>query len=278
MPGDGERPAPVQGAQRGRHQGADRGEQDRGVQRHRRRIEGVLRRRGTQRAGQLPGRLTPGEHVHLGALGHGDLGREMRGAAEPPYSQRPARRHLGPAQRPVADDPGAQQRGQLGVAEAVGQRMGEGLRGHHVLGVPAVEVPAGVDRRRAEVLLAPAAEHARPVGAAQPGCPDPVTGREPAGARASRHDLGDHLVAGRGVRPFGRQVPLGEVQIGSAYTATADPEQQLAGTRLGNRALDEAQRAGSDRPGLMHYPCTHSPTIRATVRARRGRADRITNA
>ena len=54
----------------------------------------------------------------------------------------------------------------------------------HVLGVPAVEVPAGVDRGRAQVLLAPAAEHAGAVGPAAARRPRPGhrarTGRCPA--------------------------------------------------------------------------------------------------
>ena len=53
--GDGQRPTPVQGGQRGRDEGADRGEQDGGVQRLGRRGIGVPRAGGTELEGQLLG-------------------------------------------------------------------------------------------------------------------------------------------------------------------------------------------------------------------------------
>jgi hypothetical protein len=42
-----------------------------------------------------------------GALGERDLRGQVRGPAESPDAQPAARRQLGPAQRPVPDDPGA---------------------------------------------------------------------------------------------------------------------------------------------------------------------------
>ena len=58
-----------------------------------------------------------GEHVDRRPPGHRDLGREVGGPAEAPQAKRPARRNLRQLQRPVANDPGAQQRRQFSVAE-----------------------------------------------------------------------------------------------------------------------------------------------------------------
>ena len=48
----------------------------------------------------------------------------------------------GEAQRPVADQPGAQERRRLEVLVAVGEREAVALVGHRALGVAAVEVVA----------------------------------------------------------------------------------------------------------------------------------------
>ena len=152
------------------------------------------------------------------------------------------------------------------------QVVHEGVRDHHVLGVPAGEVPAGVERRRAQVLLAAPAELARPVGAAEPGRADPVAGLEPGAARAGRDDLGHHLVARRHVRLLGRQVAFGQVQVGPAHPAAADLEQQLAGAGLGYRPLGELERARGHRPGLMDHPRAHGPTVGRLGQARVNRA------
>ena len=55
-------------------------------------------------------------------------------------------------QRPVADQPGTEQRRELAVGGAVGQREAEALVGDRQLGVAAVEVVAGEARPLAEVL------------------------------------------------------------------------------------------------------------------------------
>src|SRR5262249_45420621 len=116
---------------------------------------------------------------------------------------------LGPAQRAVADDPGAQQRGQLSVAETGRQRVHIRVGSNDVLRVATVAVPAGVDRARAEVLAATAAVPARTVGSRQPRHPDPITFSEPCGPLTGLDDLADDLVPWRHVRSPRRQVTLG---------------------------------------------------------------------
>src|SRR5205823_3667101 len=93
---------------------------------------------------------------------------------------RPARH-----QRAIADQPGAQQRRGLGVAEPLGHREGERRVGDGALGVAAVEGVAGERRAIAEVLAAGAAVAALPAGPAEPRDADAVADPKPgdAGAR-----------------------------------------------------------------------------------------------
>src|SRR6185437_4967106 len=116
-----------------------------------------------------------------------------------------------------------------------------------VLGVAAVEIPAGVDRCRAEVLPSGAAEPARAVGAGQPGHADPVADREPGGTRPDRLDLADHLVAGGDVRPLRLEVAFGQVQVRAADAAAEHPDQQLPSSRLRYRPVDQLKRPSADR-------------------------------
>jgi len=81
-PRDGQGAAAVQRLQRGQHQITDRGEQDRGVQRGRRRIGGALCRRGAKLQRQLARGGAAGHHVHLGALRQRDLRGDVGAAAE----------------------------------------------------------------------------------------------------------------------------------------------------------------------------------------------------
>ena len=75
---------------------------------------------GTELGGERSCLFAAGEDVHPGALGHGDLGGEVGGAAEAVDAQTAAVRQPGAPKGAVADDPGTQQRGGLLVAEDVG--------------------------------------------------------------------------------------------------------------------------------------------------------------
>ena len=149
---------------------------------------------------ELAGLRRAGQHVHRGPLGERDLRHDVRGRAEPVDPEPAARRQLGPLQRAVADDAGAQQRSRLAVAERRGQPVGERLGDHGVLRVAAVGVPAGEPGLPAQVLPAAAAPPAAAAGAAQPRDADPVAEREPGRARAADVDRADDLVAGHGRR------------------------------------------------------------------------------
>ena len=162
------------------------------------------------------------------------------------------------AQRPVADDPGTEQRRRLLVGQSGGQPVCI-LFGHQArLGVPAVDVPAGERRVQAQVLRATPAEPAPAVGAARarPLRPGPRRANR-AAPGPERLDRADDLVAGGDVRPARRQVALGQVEVGAADAAAADPYPQLAGPRLRHRPVDQLQRTCLDRTGTVDDPRSH---------------------
>jgi hypothetical protein len=187
------------------------------------------------------------------------LGDQVRAATEAVDAQPPARRYGGCEQRPVADDAGAQQRRRLLVLDLLGQGVGEPLVDQARVGVATVDVPAGEGGRRAQVLVAPAAVRAGAVGAAEPRHTDPVADGKPGRAGAERVHPAHDLVARRGGRTVRRQVTLGEVQVGAAHPATADPHSDLARARHRQLPFDAAQRAVVDRSDVVDHPSLHAP-------------------
>ncbi len=130
------------------HEAADRGEDQGGVELGRVASRRRRRPRRTHGAGEVLGRgvAGAGEGVELAALVPGDLGHDVGGGAEAPDAE--AARVAGHAQGAVADQAGAEQRGGLGVAVAVGQREAVGGVGDGELGVAAVQRVAGEARAR----------------------------------------------------------------------------------------------------------------------------------
>ena len=212
-----------------------------------------------RRRASCAGLLRPGEDVDPGPLGQGDLGGDVGGAPEAVDAEPPARRQVGPPERPVADDARAQEGGRLLVGEGRRDDVGEGLVDHQVLGVPAVEVPAGEAGVEAQVLPARHTEAAHPAGVGQPRDAHPVARRE-AGAPVARPvDHAHHLVARDHQVAGGRQVPLGQVEVGPADAAHRDPDPDLARTRLGDRTLHPGEGSRGHRPGDVDRPCLHRP-------------------
>src|SRR5258708_19586073 len=107
------------------------------------------------------------------------------------------------------------------------QVMDVGIGRHEVIRVSALDVPAGIDRARAEVLQPAAAVPARAVRAREPGSSHPVPGAEPDDPRPYRDDLPHDLMTGRDVRRLGLEVALGQVQVGTAHAPTHNPAQHL---------------------------------------------------
>ncbi len=150
--GDGQGGPPIERTQRDRYQVADRSEEDRGVERFGWPAVGGSRRGAPEPEGQGPGRLRAGEHVHRRALVEGDLGGQVRGGAEAVDAEPSPLGQAGPAQGPVADDPGAEQRRGVVVGDRRRDAVGEALVDDGQLGEAAVGVPPGEGGRGAEVL------------------------------------------------------------------------------------------------------------------------------
>ena len=255
--GDRQRAATIEGAERRRDERAYRGEQDGGVERFGRRVGLGPHAGGAQVERQLPGLGRPGEDVDPGPLGHRHLGRQVGRAAEAVDPEPPARGTSGLPQRPVADDPRAQERGRHVVGERVGERVGVALVDDQVLGVAAVEVPAREQRIDAQVLAAGAAEGADPARAGQPGHPDAIADAEPGGAVTRDVDGPHRLVARHHLGVLRRQVPLGQVEVGAADAAHADLHPHLPRSGRGHRPLDEPQGAAVDGTGVVDHPGPH---------------------
>ena len=160
--------------QRRRHQGADRGEDDRAVELLRRRLLGRARPVRAELAGELLRLLVAGagEGEDPPSLVNRNLAEDVGGGAEPVEAD--ALGVADQAQRPVADQAGAEQRRRLLVGLAVGDREAVALVGDGELRVAAVDVVAGEAGPVAEVLATAAAVAALAAGPAEPGDPDPV--------------------------------------------------------------------------------------------------------
>ncbi len=181
-------------------------------------------------------------------MGQCDLRSDVRGTAEPVDPEPATLREIRPQQRPVADDPGAQQRCDLLVAEPLGQGVGVRLLDDRVLRVPAVDVPAGEARGEAQVLAAGHAEAARAAGVRQPGHPDAVALAPAGGAGPEPVDDADDLVPGRDAPVTRREVSFGQVEVRPADAAHAHAHADLSGTGLRHGLVDPQQRAAL-RPG-----------------------------
>ena len=92
------------------------------------------------------------------ALRQGHLCSEVGAAAKAIDSEGAAGRNRRADQRPVADDAGAEQRGNVLVVDACGKCIGERLVDKAEVCITAITVPAGKSWRDAQVFRAAAAE------------------------------------------------------------------------------------------------------------------------
>src|SRR5581483_1878149 len=151
------------------------------------------------------------------------MGRRSEAHQSDPLS----RLHLGPTERPVADDPSAEQRRGFQVAEPAGEANAEPFGNGDPVGVPAVDGPSGEPGALAEVLLAASAVRADATRPVQPGDTYPVADLEPGAVGSDRVDGPDHLVPGDDGQDRQVEVPLDDVQVGAAAGAGVDPDARL---------------------------------------------------
>ena len=149
-----------------------------------------------------------------------------------------AARRRPPAQRAVADQPGAEERRRLHVVEALRDRKAEALVRDDELRVAAVELVAGEARAVAEVL-APAAVAALAAGPAEPGHANPLAGREAlAGPATTVPTTSWPERAGAS----GRELAVDDVEIRAADAAGVDGRSTCPAAGLRHRQLVLAER------------------------------------
>jgi hypothetical protein len=170
---------------------------------------------------------------------HRDLTHDVRGAAEPVQTK--SLRITAKSQRPVTDQPGAEQRRSLQVRVVRRDREAKTLVGNGELRVPAVDVVPGEARALAQVLAFGVAVTTHAAGPTQPRNPDAVAdAKTVAGPR--RNDLANDLMSRNERQAWFLQITVDDMEIGSADAACSDPNQNLIRARFGFRKRLFAQR------------------------------------
>jgi aryl-alcohol dehydrogenase-like predicted oxidoreductase len=231
----------IEGLKRDRYEFARRREEDGSIEL----LRGRIGRSTDGVHAELPGEalvpLASSEHVDASALVESDLRGQVSAAAESVDAKSPSGWQAGASQRAIADDARAQQGRGLSLLQLLRQRIGETLVGNTEVRVASIEVPASEGRVKAEVLTGRSAVMTGTVHPAEPGDADALTRRETAGAHAAGIDDPDDLVPGGHTRSFGGQIALREMQVGSADTASGDPDAHLTGSGVDDVAFDTDQ-------------------------------------
>ncbi len=87
---------------------------------------------------------------------------------------------------------------------------------------------------------------------AEPGHPDPLTGRQSLDPWARAFDAPDDLVAGHKGQPGSGKLAVYDMQVGAADPAGLDPDQDLARRRL--RQVSQLEARPSTREYHGSYP------------------------
>ena len=240
--------------QRDRHERTYRREDDRCLQRLRGGHRGVACPHGAEFAGEILAILIPraGERIDFAALVACDLGDDVGGRAEPVEAEMLG--IPGAYQRPVADEPGAEERRRLEIGIAVGNREAVALVGNGSLGIAAVDRVAGEARALAEILPPARAEPAAAAGPAEPGDADALTLFEARDAGAQLTDRADDLVPRHERQLRLCQLAVDDVQIGATDAAGVDVEPNLAGPGLRIWQLELLERC----PGPVEHHRPHA--------------------
>src|SRR5208282_2062841 len=176
---------------------------------------------------------------------------DMRRTTETIKADRGAGLDAGALDGAKADDARAHQWRGFFIANRLGQRINEIFARDRILGVAAVVVPSGEAGIRAQILAPAQAIDALPTGIAQPRDSDSRALRETRCAHAVLFDDSYNFVARDYPRMLRRQVAFGDMEIGAAYSASADAHENLARRGLGNGRVDRMQRRRFDRRGFI---------------------------
>ena len=182
------------------------------------------------------------------------LSGEMSGCAEPIHPQPLTGAYPPQAQRPEADDPRAEQRRGSRVGKSVRDRDRELLMHQGVLGVATIDIVAREPSLIAQVLFTRQTIRASAAGGVQPGNSYAITSAEPVDPRSHGFDATHYLMPRHHRESVAGQLSFDDMQVGVAYPAGQDPQQQLSGTSDRLRHLEPGEgRAGdgSRRAKLM---------------------------
>jgi hypothetical protein len=157
----------------------------------------------------------------------------------------------GYAEAAETDDAGAEERGDVGVVEGVGEGKHEVGADEGVLRIAAVDGVAGEGGVVAEVFFVAETEGAGSVGAADPGDADAGACEEFGGCAFD--DFADDLVAeDEGFLDEG-QVTFEDVEVGAADSAGEDSEENVVrGERRAGDVFDFERLVGSVKDGGFH--------------------------
>ncbi len=139
------------------------------------------------------------------------------------------------AQAAESDDAGAQQGSDFEIAQSGGQGNREIFARHGVLGVSAVDGVPGEGRRVAQIFLAPKAVLAGSIDAGHPRYAKAMPPGFAYDLMARNHAIAKRL-----------QLAFDDVQVGAAHAAGADPQQDLARRRRGNRNIEDFEGVRRD--------------------------------
>lgn len=114
--------------------------------------------------------------------------------------------------------------------------------GNRIFRVSAILVVAGKAGVIAEIFMPGTAVTAMSAGAAQPRYANPVARLQPAGMFAGPNDHSHHFMSHDQRRFVLRQLAIGNMQIGSAYTAGGDTKQHFVIGRKRHRHMGQAKR------------------------------------
>ena len=236
--------------QGGRHERADRRENDGGIERFRRHLIGAAGPHRAERAREILRSFISGagECVDTPPLPGGDLCQDVGGGAEAVETNRSG--VTGHAIAAPADQPGAKQRSCFRGINVIWQRKAEPRIGQSVRRIAAIARIAGEQRPVAEIFTSIAAIGANPAGRSKPGHADSFVAREASDIRPHSSDAADDFVPRHDGELCRRQLAVDDMQIGAANPACFDFDQDFAGSRSRNWALP--QHESGPRP-IEHH-------------------------
>lgn len=139
--------------------------------------------------------------------------------------------------------------------------MGEALTDNDLLSVATVGVESGEAGGFAQIFGGGDAEAACSAGGKEPGNADAVTFFQLSCARAERRDSADNLVARDDGQLWQGEVALDDVQVGVAYAAAVDMNDDFTGARDWLGEVTQVERAGLGGARFVQQQGSHEGIV-----------------